>query len=81
MDKPNEFELGRQLKVGSYKYSDLDELVFSHVKGMARKVEEMLSHDKYKGDEDVCCALASAFLPSADLISAHSAILPQLPAR
>ena len=44
------------LKVGTHKYSDLDELVVSHVKSMARKVEEMLLHDKYKGDEHNCRA-------------------------
>jgi SH2 domain len=53
LDKPNEFTLGRMLRVGSskYQYSDLDELIVSHVRAMARKVDEMMAHDKYKGSE------------------------------
>jgi hypothetical protein len=41
------------LRVGSskYQYSDLDELIVSHVRAMARKVDEMMMHDKYKGNE------------------------------
>lgn len=35
-----------------YTFSDLDELIVNHVKAMARKVEEMVAHDKYqKGTE------------------------------
>ncbi|KAH8920225.1 hypothetical protein BT69DRAFT_1284201 [Atractiella rhizophila] len=52
LDKPNEASLGRTLRVGGkYSYSDLDELIFSHVKAMARKVEEMMNSEKYKGSE------------------------------
>lgn len=29
-------------------YSDLDELIVNHIKAMARKVEELMAHDKYK---------------------------------
>ncbi|KAI8458497.1 SH2 domain-containing protein [Phakopsora pachyrhizi] len=53
LDKPNEFSLGRILKIGGkYSYSDLDELIVSHVRAMARKVEEMIAHEKYKGSYD-----------------------------
>ncbi|KNE90249.1 hypothetical protein PSTG_16290 [Puccinia striiformis f. sp. tritici PST-78] len=53
LDKPNEFSLGRILKIGGrYSYSDLDELIVSHVRAMARKVEEMIQHEKYKGSYD-----------------------------
>ncbi|OAV88590.1 hypothetical protein PTTG_01510 [Puccinia triticina 1-1 BBBD Race 1] len=53
LDKPNEFSLGRILKIGGrYSYSDLDELIVSHVRAMARKVEEMIQHEKYKGSSD-----------------------------
>ena len=52
LDKPNEFSLGRQLRIqGKYTYSDLDELIVSHVRSMARKVDEMMHSDKYKGGE------------------------------
>lgn len=56
LDKPNEFSLGRILKIGGrYSYSDLDELIVSHVRAMARKVEEMIQHEKYKGSYDEMC--------------------------
>ena len=49
LDKENEFSVGRTLKIaGKYSYSDLDDLIFNHVKSMSRKVEEMEGHEKYK---------------------------------
>ncbi|KAK4704537.1 transcription elongation factor SPT6, partial [Phenoliferia sp. Uapishka_3] len=53
MNKTNEFSLGSPLKIagGKYSYIDLDELIFSHVKQMARKVEEMINNEKYKGTQ------------------------------
>ena len=50
MDKENEFALGKTLKIGGkYTYSDLDELIVLHVKAMAKKVEEMMLHEKFQG--------------------------------
>lgn len=52
LDKQNEFSLGRSLRIqGKYTYTDLDELIFLHVRAMARKVEEMMHSEKYKGSE------------------------------
>jgi transcription elongation factor SPT6 len=49
LDKENEFSVGRQLRVGrKHTYSDLDELIVSHVKSMARKVDEMTTHEKFQ---------------------------------
>ncbi|KOS20389.1 Transcription elongation factor SPT6 [Escovopsis weberi] len=49
MQKDNEFSVGKLLRIGGkYTYSDLDELIVDHVKAMARKVEEMMRHDKYQ---------------------------------
>ncbi|SMR43934.1 unnamed protein product [Zymoseptoria tritici ST99CH_3D1] len=48
LDKENEFSVGRKLKVGSYVYSDLDELIVLHVQAMAKKVDEMTNDDKFK---------------------------------
>ncbi|KAE8306316.1 transcription elongation factor spt6 [Aspergillus transmontanensis] len=49
LDKENEFSVGRTLKVGGrYTYSDLDDLIFNHVKAMAKKVDEMMLHEKYQ---------------------------------
>lgn len=49
LDKANEFSVGRQLRVGrKYTYSDLDELIVSHIKSMARKVDEITTHEKFQ---------------------------------
>ncbi|PYH90560.1 transcription elongation factor SPT6 [Aspergillus ellipticus CBS 707.79] len=54
LDKENEFSVGRTLKVGGrYTYSDLDDLIFNHVKAMTKKVDEMILHEKYQdGNKD-----------------------------
>ncbi|KEY63806.1 hypothetical protein S7711_09516 [Stachybotrys chartarum IBT 7711] len=49
MQKETEFSVGKLLRVGGkYTYTDLDELIVDHVKTMARKVEELMRHDKYQ---------------------------------
>ena len=49
LQKENEFSVGRQLRIGGkYTYSDLDELIVDHVKAMAKKVDEMMQHEKYQ---------------------------------
>ncbi|WVR05399.1 transcription elongation factor SPT6 [Kwoniella sp. DSM 27419] len=54
IDKPNEYTLGRILRVaGRYSYSDLDELIINHVKAMARKIDEMQMHEKYKPEDEL----------------------------
>lgn len=36
-----------------HRYSDLDELIVNHVQAMARRVEELMAHEKFKhGSED-----------------------------
>lgn len=63
LEKPegNNSALGRKLQVnttaggpgrGRVVYSDLDELIHSHVRAMAAKVEEMINHEKFKGTEE-----------------------------
>lgn len=48
LQKENEFAVGKLLRVGNkYTYSDLDELIVEHVKNSARKVEEMMQHEKF----------------------------------
>lgn len=50
LDKENEFSVGRLLKVaGKYSYSDLDELIVNHVKAMAKKVDEIMTDERYQG--------------------------------
>lgn len=49
LQKDNEFSVGKQLRIGSkYTYSDLDELIVEHVKSMAKKVDELMQHEKYQ---------------------------------
>ncbi|KAK2592786.1 Transcription elongation factor spt6 [Conoideocrella luteorostrata] len=49
MQKDTEFSVGKLLRIGGkYTYTDLDELIVDHVKAMARKVEELMRHDKYQ---------------------------------
>ncbi|KAF8864925.1 transcription elongation factor Spt6 [Acephala macrosclerotiorum] len=49
LQKDNEFSVGRQLRIGGkFNYSDLDELIVDHVKAMAKKVDEMMQHEKFQ---------------------------------
>lgn len=49
LDKTNHLSGGTTLKIGGrYTYSDLDELIVNHVKAMAKKVDEMMLHEKYQ---------------------------------
>ena len=49
LDKSNQLSGGTTLKIGGrYNYSDLDELIVNHVKAMAKKVDEMMGHEKYQ---------------------------------
>jgi transcription elongation factor SPT6 len=49
LHKENEFTVGKVLRIGGkYNYSDLDELIVDHVKAMAKKVDEMMQHEKYQ---------------------------------
>lgn len=51
LEKENEYSLGKLLRVMNVTYHDLDELIVNHVNPMARMVETMLNHEKYKGSE------------------------------
>jgi transcription elongation factor SPT6 len=54
IDKPNEYSLGRILRVGGkYSYSDLDDLIINHVKAMARKFDEMQIYEKFKEEDEL----------------------------
>jgi transcription elongation factor SPT6 len=69
LQKENEFSVGKQLRIGGkYNYSDLDELIVDHVKAMARKVNEMMQHDKYQngsktdtGKSLECCCTSCSY--------------------
>jgi len=51
---PTGQSIGGQLFVdSSHTYADLDELIVNHVQAMARRVEELMVHDRFKhGSED-----------------------------
>lgn len=51
---PSGQTVGGQLVVDSaHNYADLDELIVNHVQAMARRVEELMAHEKFKqGSED-----------------------------
>ncbi|EAT86717.2 transcription elongation factor Spt6 [Parastagonospora nodorum] len=48
MNKPNQFTLGKQLKIGKTTYTDLDELIVNHIEAMARKVSELTRDERFK---------------------------------
>ncbi|KAF2008153.1 transcription elongation factor Spt6 [Amniculicola lignicola CBS 123094] len=48
LGKTSEYSLGKQLKVGKYTYSDLDELIVNHVEAMAKKVTEMTKDERFQ---------------------------------
>jgi len=48
MNKPNQFTLGKQLKIGKQTYSDLDELIVLHIEAMARKVTELTRDERFQ---------------------------------
>jgi len=49
LQKENEFSVGKVLRIqGKFSYTDLDELINDHVKAMAKKVEEMMRHEKFR---------------------------------
>lgn len=73
MQKETEFSVGKLLRIGGkYTYSDLDELIVEHVKAMARKVEELMRHDKYqsrsRGETGKLKCLCSDLIHQADFI-------------
>lgn len=37
---------------GRHEFADLDELIVNHIQAIARKVEELMAHEKYKHKED-----------------------------
>lgn len=50
---PSGQSLGSKLIVdGTHQFSDLDELIVNHVQAMARKVEELMMHEKFRPAED-----------------------------
>jgi transcription elongation factor SPT6 len=54
LDKGPGDSIGRILRIANrYSYSDIDELIINHVKAMARKVDEMVVHEKYRPEHEL----------------------------
>ena len=52
-DDPTGSTVGGTLIVDAkHRYSDLDELIVNHVQAMARRVEELMAHEKFKHGPD-----------------------------
>lgn len=54
---------------GKYHFSDLDELIVNHVKAMARRVEELMAHDKFQKGSDTEIRASSGLFLLAQLIA------------
>ncbi|KAI7822717.1 SH2 domain-containing protein [Gamsiella multidivaricata] len=48
MDKKDDVSLGKTLKIDNSKYSDLDELLVSHIEAILSKTESLMANPKYK---------------------------------
>ncbi|KAF9581645.1 Transcription elongation factor spt6, partial [Lunasporangiospora selenospora] len=48
IDKKDDFSLGKTLKIDTAKYTDLDELLVSHIESILSKMEALMSSPKYK---------------------------------
>ncbi|KAF9115075.1 Transcription elongation factor spt6 [Mortierella sp. AM989] len=48
MDKKDDVSLGKTLKIDNAKYSDLDELLVSHIEAILSKTEVLMANSKYK---------------------------------
>jgi transcription elongation factor SPT6 len=48
MDKKDDVSLGRTLKIDNSKYTDLDELLVSHIESIMSKTEAIIANRKYK---------------------------------
>lgn len=47
LDKPNQFSIGNVLQVGNLRFSDLDELIITYIQAIARKIQQMVNHEKF----------------------------------
>lgn len=65
---PNDQTTGQLIVDTSYTYADLDELIVNHVQAKARRVEELMAHEKFKqGPEDElrrCFVILYALVPN-----------------
>lgn len=68
MGKPqgNALALGTKLRVvlaggTSSDYNDLDELIYSHVRQLGLRIDEMFGHEKFKGTEQDCLTFCRNF--------------------
>jgi len=91
LDKENEFTVGKVLRVGgNWNYSDLDELIVLHVRGMAKKVDEMMGDERYQSGsrqqtgsyerdphDDIVQTLLTGILCSEQWLTTYTAANPR----
>lgn len=78
LDKENEFSVGRTLKVGGkYSYSDLDELIVLHVQAMSRKVEEMMTDERYQNGTKTQTGMLFSTSPVRQMLNSLTNFYPQ----
>lgn len=77
LDKENEFSVGRTLKIGGrHTYSDLDELIVLHVQAMSRKVEEMMTDERYQAGSKAQTGMSFSSQPFPPIPPTHSLTNP-----
>lgn len=58
---------------GRHEFADLDELIVNHIQAMARRVEELMAHEKYKSTEDELREKVNANRPAQYSLPTRSA--------
>lgn len=56
LNKPSDSELGTRLRVtgaGESTYSDLDDLLVNYIGAVARKLDTLMQHEKYRPAEEL----------------------------
>lgn len=48
MDKKDDYSLGKTLKIGNSKFSDLDELLVAHIESILDLTRTLMANPKYK---------------------------------
>lgn len=71
LEKENDYALGSKLQIGDQTFEDLDELIVTYVEAIAKKVDELMGHHKYKagGLSKLCKCVSTVTLGVKSLLS------------
>jgi hypothetical protein len=70
LNKPSDSELGTRLRVtgaGESTYSDLDDLLVNYIGAVARKLDTLMQHEKYRSAEELGTRKQVAYREAARL--------------